>query len=780
MSTVSSARTLRKRIAVVGTLVAGLFLVFAGTAAAHPLGNFTVNRYDGLVVARGELRVDHVEDLAEIPTAQIDPGARTPEKLPAWADARCATAAREGRAEVNGRAVALRAGASRAEIRPGQAGLATLRLECELTAALPDGEAAVSFRAPGGDGGPGWREVTARGDRMTLAESDAPRESLSRRLSTYPEDRLASPPDRTKAALRVVPGGPALAADGDERGAGPASVLPRGADRWTQALTGLVERRDLTLPFAALALATAIALGAMHALAPGHGKTLMAAAAAAGGRNSVREVLTLGISVTVTHTLGVFALGALVAAGSAAAPSVVAWLGVASGALVALAGAALVLRAWRRRGGPHHHHHHGHGHAHDHGGTDAPGHDHGHAHSPGTHTATRITATATPIPRPRARPAGREAPRAARHPAPRVRRRHGAEPLRRRRPRRRGRPGPCLVRLPARPRLRRGPRPDAGRRRIPRRARRRGGGEAPRGTQTPLVAGSSPWPIGPLPSVRRSWCSSWDADWCSGGPQQPGVELALSGFHRDAVLQRMGARVPENQLIAGRYRLLSPLGEGGMGVVWRARDEVLAREVAVKEVRAPAGLGTADERRLYQRLEREAWAAGRISHRNVVTVYDVATEDGRPWIVMELVRGLALSDVLEAEGPLSPQRAAHVGAEVLAALRAAHEAGVLHRDVKPGNVLVANDGRVVLTDFGIATVEGTSNLTMTGELIGSPEFLAPERALGRNPGPESDLWSLGVLLYAAVEGITPFRQNTPLSTLRAVVDEELPPPAPGR
>ena len=383
MSTVSSARTLRKRIAVVGTLVAGLFLVFAGTAAAHPLGNFTVNRYDGLVVARGELRVDHVEDLAEIPTAQIDPGARTPEKLPAWADARCATAAREGRAEVNGRAVALRAGASRAEIRPGQAGLATLRLECELRAALPDGEAAVSFRAPGGDGGPGWREVTARGDRMTLAESDAPRESLSRRLSTYPEDRLASPPDRTKAALRVVPGGPALAADGDERGAGPASVLPRGADRWTQALTGLVERRDLTLPFAALALATAIALGAMHALAPGHGKTLMAAAAAAGGRNSVREVLTLGISVTVTHTLGVFALGALVAAGSAAAPSVVAWLGVASGALVALAGAALVLRAWRRRGGPHHHHHHGHSHAHDHGGTDAPGHDHGHAHSPG-------------------------------------------------------------------------------------------------------------------------------------------------------------------------------------------------------------------------------------------------------------------------------------------------------------------------------------------------------------------------------------------------------------
>ncbi|MFG2498838.1 serine/threonine-protein kinase [Streptomyces sp. NPDC048441] len=213
-----------------------------------------------------------------------------------------------------------------------------------------------------------------------------------------------------------------------------------------------------------------------------------------------------------------------------------------------------------------------------------------------------------------------------------------------------------------------------------------------------------------------------------------------------------------------------------MGTVWRARDEVLGREVAVKEVRAPAGLPASEVDRLYARLEREAWAAARIPHRNVVTVYDVASQDGRPWIVMEIVRGLSLSDVLDVEGPLAPQRAAHIGAEVLGALRAAHEAGVLHRDVKPGNVLVANDGRIVLTDFGIAMVEGSSALTMTGEVVGSPEFLAPERALGRRPGPESDLWSLGVLLYAAVEGSSPFRQDTPLSTLRAVVDEELPPP----
>ncbi|MEU3839987.1 serine/threonine-protein kinase [Streptomyces sp. NPDC028635] len=238
----------------------------------------------------------------------------------------------------------------------------------------------------------------------------------------------------------------------------------------------------------------------------------------------------------------------------------------------------------------------------------------------------------------------------------------------------------------------------------------------------------------------------------------------------------MSSEPGRERLIAHRYRLLSPLGQGGMGTVWRARDELLHREVAVKEVRAPAGLPGSDVERMYARLEREAWAAARVTSRNVVTVYDVATEDGRPWIVMELVRGISLAELLDAEGPLTPRRAAHIGAEVLAALRAAHDVGVLHRDVKPANVLLANDGRVVLTDFGIALVEGSSALTMTGEVIGSPEFLAPERALGRRPGPESDLWALGVLLYAAVEGHSPFRHDTPLSTLRAIVDEELPPP----
>ncbi|WP_063783904.1 serine/threonine-protein kinase [Streptomyces sp. WM6372] len=237
-----------------------------------------------------------------------------------------------------------------------------------------------------------------------------------------------------------------------------------------------------------------------------------------------------------------------------------------------------------------------------------------------------------------------------------------------------------------------------------------------------------------------------------------------------------GGESAAGRVISGRYLLLDQLGRGGMGIVWRARDEVLGREVAVKEVRAPAGLDGAEIGRMYRRLEREAWAAARVSHRGVVTVYDVASYDGRPWIVMELVHGLSLADVLEADGPLTPQRAAHFGEQVLAALRSAHEAGVLHRDVKPSNVLVANDGRVVLSDFGIASLEGSSSITMTGEVLGSPEYLAPERALGREPGPESDLWSLGVLLYAAVEGVSPFRHDTPLSTLRAVVDDELPPP----
>ncbi|MFJ7016364.1 HoxN/HupN/NixA family nickel/cobalt transporter [Streptomyces albogriseolus] len=357
------------------TAATALALVPATEASAHPLGNFTVNRYDGLVAAPGELRVHHVEDLAEIPATQAAPDLAGLGR-DAWARERCSTAARESAVRADGRPAPLTVRAAHVQVRPGQAGLDTLRVECRLTAPLPRGRTvAVDFRAAGGDSGPGWREITARGDRTTLAASDVPESSPSARLTRYPEDRLASPPDTRTASLRARPGGPA-AAGPDEADTPASAILPRGADRWTRALDDLVARRDLTVGFAALALLLAVVLGAMHALAPGHGKTLMAATAAArGGRARMRDVLPMAASVTVTHTLGVVALGLLVSAGSAAAPSVVAWLGVASGVLVTLAGAQLVRRALRRRGHPTHPHPHEHEHAPDHG------HEHGHGHA---------------------------------------------------------------------------------------------------------------------------------------------------------------------------------------------------------------------------------------------------------------------------------------------------------------------------------------------------------------------------------------------------------------
>ncbi|MFH8765938.1 nickel transporter [Streptomyces althioticus] len=360
-----------------------LALVPAAEASAHPLGNFTVNRYDGLVAAPGELRVHHVEDLAEIPATQAAPGlARLGRD--AWARERCAAAARDGEVRADGRPAPLTVRAAHVRVRPGQAGLDTLRVECRLTAPLPRGRTvAVGFRAAGDVPGPGWREVTARGDRTTLAASDVPEESVSARLTRYPEDRLASPPDTRTASLRVRPGGPALAAGGTGEADAPASaILPRGADRWTRVLDDLVARRDLTVGFAALAVLLAVVLGAMHALAPGHGKTLMAATAAArGGRARMRDVLPMAASVTVTHTLGVVALGLLVTAGSAAAPTVVAWLGIASGVLVTVAGAQLVRRALSQRGHHTHPHPHEHDHPHDHGHPHGRPRPHGHDHS---------------------------------------------------------------------------------------------------------------------------------------------------------------------------------------------------------------------------------------------------------------------------------------------------------------------------------------------------------------------------------------------------------------
>ncbi|RRR83059.1 sulfite exporter TauE/SafE family protein [Streptomyces sp. RP5T] len=352
-------RRLFASLTAVLTAACALALLPSSSASAHPLGNFTVNRYDGLVAAPGGLRVDHVEDLAEIPATQAKPDI---DKLgmTEWAAQRCRTAAEGGKVSVDGRTVALSVRSSHARVRPGQAGLDTLRVECRLTAPLPeDATVTLRFHSAGTDSGPGWREITARGDRMTLTESDVPTKSVSDELTTYPQELLSSPADTVTASLRVRPGGAALA---EERSDAPAaSVLPRGADRWTRALDSLVARHDLTVGFAALALLIAVVLGAMHALAPGHGKTLMAAVAAArGGRARMKDVLPLAASVTVTHTLGVVALGLLVAAGSAAAPSVIAWLGIASGVMVTAAGVTLLRRALRTRA-----HQHGHTHTHD-------------------------------------------------------------------------------------------------------------------------------------------------------------------------------------------------------------------------------------------------------------------------------------------------------------------------------------------------------------------------------------------------------------------------------
>ncbi|WP_086860628.1 serine/threonine-protein kinase [Streptomyces milbemycinicus] len=232
------------------------------------------------------------------------------------------------------------------------------------------------------------------------------------------------------------------------------------------------------------------------------------------------------------------------------------------------------------------------------------------------------------------------------------------------------------------------------------------------------------------------------------------------------------------RVIGGRYRLVSRLGHGGMGTVWKAHDQVVDRDVAVKEPRVPETLPEGERQKVYQRMQREARAAARIDHPSVVSVYDVAVEDGRPWLVMELVRGDSLADRL-AEGTLDPREAARIGVAVLGALTAAHEAGVLHRDVKPDNVLLGRNDRVVLTDFGIAQVEGEQGLTETGAFVGSPEFIAPERVLGQRPGPESDLWSLGVVLYAAVEGMSPFRRSHAPATLQAILSAEPQTPARG-
>ncbi|QSB05773.1 serine/threonine-protein kinase [Natronoglycomyces albus] len=229
-------------------------------------------------------------------------------------------------------------------------------------------------------------------------------------------------------------------------------------------------------------------------------------------------------------------------------------------------------------------------------------------------------------------------------------------------------------------------------------------------------------------------------------------------------------------MVAQRYQLIDLVGKGGNGTVWRAKDTVLQRDVALKEVLLPVGLPPNERQLLLERSVREAQIAAGLSHPSVVRVFDVVTHDRLPWIVMELLESRSLSEILASDGPLPPRVVAKIGLALVGALQAAHEAGIVHRDVKPGNVLVSADGRCVLSDFGAAQAHNVSNGTTPGKVLGSAHYIAPERAVGGKADPPSDIFSLGVTLYAAVEGRPPFDRGDAVSTMRAVVHD--PPESP--
>lgn len=236
--------------------------------------------------------------------------------------------------------------------------------------------------------------------------------------------------------------------------------------------------------------------------------------------------------------------------------------------------------------------------------------------------------------------------------------------------------------------------------------------------------------------------------------------------------------MPEQQkrLLAERYELITPIGRGTMGTVWRAHDRALGREVAIKEIRQDPGLTEEQRVELRERMVREGRTAARISHPSVASIHDVLIQDNSPWIIMELVEARSMEQVIEEEGPLPPRLVAEIGVDLLGALRAAHAQGITHRDVKPGNVLITENGRIVLTDFGIAKAEGDTRLTKTGMVIGSPGYTAPERARGEYTGAESDIWSLGATLYFAVEGRPAYERATVAETLAALMTESADPP----
>src|SRR5215212_3769556 len=236
------------------------------------------------------------------------------------------------------------------------------------------------------------------------------------------------------------------------------------------------------------------------------------------------------------------------------------------------------------------------------------------------------------------------------------------------------------------------------------------------------------------------------------------------------------ARPVTDRIVASRYVLRASLGRGGMGVVWRAQDGVLGREVAVKEVVFPPTMAEQERRAARARVLREARAAARLNHPGAVTLYDVVQDRGGTFIVMELVEGPTLAELVRTQGPLAVERVAEIGAQVASALEAAHAAGIVHRDVKPGNVMVPGRGRAKLADFGIASLQGDPQLTSTGLVIGSPAYMAPEQAKGEESGPPADFWALGATMFYAVEGEPPFDRGTSIATLAAMVNDQPRPP----
>jgi ABC-type nickel/cobalt efflux system permease component RcnA len=387
---------------VVAALTGGLLLAWAGGAAAHPLGNFTINQYTGLRLLPDRVRVDYVVDMAEIPAfqtrQQVDrdgDGQVSAAEAATWRQASCPRLAAGLALRLEGRRLALTTTASRLSFPVGAGGLPTLRLECtletakgQLAAAAGSGQAStLNFTGGNYADRVGWREVVVVGDGVTLTSSDVPSTSASARLTSYPQDLLRSPPDQRSASISLRPGagagaGTASDAPAGEEG-GRRAAVPVAVDRFTRSFTELVARQRLDPAFGALAVALALLLGAVHALSPGHGKTVMAAYLL-GLRSSLSQALLVASTVTITHTAGILVLGVALSVSTALAPErIYPWLGLASGLLLASVGLGLLRRALRAA--RHRHHHGGHDHGgHDHGGHDHGGHDHG-GHDHGGH-----------------------------------------------------------------------------------------------------------------------------------------------------------------------------------------------------------------------------------------------------------------------------------------------------------------------------------------------------------------------------------------------------------